>query len=147
MKKVSSLAKEKSVKAEAAKKAVVKEEPAKAETVKTEEFKQEKFAEAETVAEAKEEKKPVEKKTVEKKPVVKKAAEKKEAVAVKEEIFVQFGNREVFTADVVERVKAAYAAEGHAADSIEKVRVYIKPEENMIYYVVNDEYASGISLF
>lgn len=142
MKKVSSLAKEKSVKAEAAKKVVVKEEP-----VKTEEFKQEKFVEAETVVETKEDKKPVEKKTGEKKPVVKKAVEKKEEVTVKEEIFVQYGNQEVFTANVVERVKAAYAAEGNAADSIEKVRVYIKPEENMIYYVVNDEYASGISLF
>ena len=147
--KVSSLAKEKSVKAEAAK-TVAKKVVAKAEPVKTEEFKQEKLVEtekAEPVVEAKEEKKPVEKKTVEKKPVVKKAAEKKEAVAVKEEIFVQFGNQEVFTANVVDRVKAAYVAEGHAADSIEKVRVYIKPEENMIYYVVNDEYASGISLF
>lgn len=140
MKKVSSLAKEKSVKAEAAKKVVVKAEPAKAE-----EFKQEKIVETEkveTAAETKEVKKPVEKK-----PAVKKAVEKKEVAAVKEEIFVQFGNQEVCTANVVERVKAAYVAEGHTADSIETVRVYIKPEENMLYYVVNDEYASGISLF
>lgn len=144
MKKVSPIAKEKSVKAEAVKKTVVKTAPA-----KTEEFKQEKLVEtekAEPVVEQKEEKKTVAKKTVEKKAVVKKAAEKK-TVAVQEEIFVQFGNQEVFTANVVERVKNAYIAEGHTAESIEKVRVYIKPEENMIYYVVNDDYASGISLF
>lgn len=147
MKKVSPVAKSKSVKAEAAKKTVVKAEP-----VKAEEFKQEKLVEtekAEPVVEQKTEektvaKKAVEKKTVEKKAVVKKTAEKK---AVQEEIFVQFGNQEVFTANVVERVKNAYIAEGHTAESIEKVRVYIKPEENMIYYVVNDDYASGISLF
>ena len=137
MKKVSSLAKEKSVKADAAKKPVVNAEP-----VKVEEFKQEKIVETEKTApvvEKKEEKKPVEKKAVVKKP-----AEKK---AVAEEVFIQFRNQEILTAGIIERVKAAYAAEGHDADSIEKVRVYIKPEENMVYYVVNDGYASGIKLF
>lgn len=149
MKKVSPVAKGKTVKAEAVKKTVEKAAP-----VAAEEFKQEKLAEtvkAEPVEEKKEEKKTVakketEKKVAEKKAPVKKTAEKKAAV-VKEEIFVQFGNQEVFAADVVERVKNAYIAEGHTAESIEKVRVYIKPEENMIYYVVNDDYASGISLF
>ncbi len=144
MKKVSPVAKGKSVKAESVKKTVEK-----AAAVVAEEFKQEKLVEtvkADPVEEKTEEKKTVAKKTVEKKVVEKKAPVKK-APVVKEEIFVQFGNQEVFTADVVERVKNAYIAEGHTADSIEKVRVYIKPEENMIYYVVNDDYASGISLF
>ncbi len=144
MKKVSPVSKGKSVKAESVKKTVEK-----AAAVVAEEFKQEKLVEtvkADPVEEKTEEKKTVAKKTVEKKVVEKKAPVKK-ATVVKEEIFVQFGNQEVFTADVVERVKNAYIAEGHTADSIEKVRVYIKPEENMIYYVVNDDYASGISLF
>lgn len=141
MKKVSSLAKEKSVKADVAK-TVAKKPVVKAEPVKVEEFKQEKIVETEKTApvvKKKEEKKPVEKKAVVKKP-----AEKK---AVAEEVFIQFRNQEILTAGIIERVKAAYAAEGHDADSIEKVRVYIKPEENMVYYVVNDGYASGIKLF
>ena len=141
MKKVSSLAKEKSVKADAAK-TVAKKPVVNAEPVKVEEFKQENIVETEKTApvvEKKEEKKPVEKKAVVKKP-----AEKK---AVAEEVFIQFRNQEILTAGIIERVKAAYAAEGHDADSIEKVRVYIKPEENMVYYVVNDGYASGIKLF
>lgn len=148
MKRVNPVTKGKSVKTETVKKTVEK-----AAAVVAEEFKQEKLAETvsvETKEEKSEEKKPVakkatEKKVVEKKTTVKKTAEKKE-VAVKEEIFVQFGNQEVVAADVVERVKNAYIAEGHVTESVEKVRVYIKPEENMIYYVVNDDYASGISL-
>lgn len=140
MKKVSSVAKEKSVKTETVKKAAAKAEP-----VKVVEAKQEKAVEA-VKAEPVEEKKTVAKKTVAKKPAVKKTVEKK-AAAVKEEIFVQVNNQEILTTDIVNRVKAAFAAEGHAADSVKKVRVYIKPEENMIYYVVNDDYASGISLF
>lgn len=89
-------------------------------------------------------------------PVVKVAAVKEDSVkaapaakktAVNEEIYVQFGNNEVLTKDIVEKVKKAYVAEGHKADSIQDVRVYVKPEENMVYYVVNNDYASGISLF
>lgn len=144
MKKVSP-AKEKSVKVETTKKVVTS-----APVVKVEDVKQETLAEVkkeEPAVEKKAVKKTVAKKTVEKKAVVSKTAEKKEVATVKEEIFVQYSNQEVFAADVVERVKNAFIAEGHAVDSIEKVRVYIKPEENMIYYVVNDDYASGISLF
>ena len=110
--------------------------------------------------------KKVVKKVVEKKEPVKKVAKatvkevvaapevkekaapvKKASVNVSEEVFVQFGNSEVLTKDIVEKVKAAYVAEGHTADSVKKIRVYIKPEEGMAYYVVNDDYASGISLF
>ncbi|HCI23837.1 MAG TPA: hypothetical protein DFK11_04865 [Lachnospiraceae bacterium] len=81
-------------------------------------------------------------------PVKEKAAPvKKASVNVSEEVFVQFGNSEVLTKDIVEKVKAAYVAEGHTVDSVKKIRVYIKPEEGMAYYVVNDDYASGISLF
>ncbi|MBQ3165231.1 MAG: hypothetical protein IJC02_12025 [Lachnospiraceae bacterium] len=149
MKRVNPVTKGKSVKTESVKKTVEK-----AAAVVAEEFKQEKLAETVSVEPTEENneekktaaKKATEKKVVEKKTTVKKPVEKK-AGAVKEEIFLQFGNQEVFAADVVERVKSAYIAEGHATESIEKVRVYIKPEENMIYYVVNDDYASGISLF
>lgn len=154
MKKVNPVTKGKSIKAEPAKKAVEKTVE-KTAPVAVEEFKQEKLAETvkeEPVEEKQEEtktapKKTAEKKTVEKKAVEKKAATEKKVAAVKEEVFVQFGNQEVFAGDVVERVKNAYIAEGHTAESIEKIRVYIKPEESMIYYVVNDDYASGISLF
>ena len=144
MKRVSPVTKGKSVKTESVKKAVEK-----AAAVVAEEFKQEKLAEtvsAEPVEEKNEEKKTVAKKTTEKKATekkapVKKAVEKKVAT-VKEEVFVQFGNQEVFATDVVERVKNAYIAEGHTAESIEKVRVYIKP-----YYELNRSFDKLIEAF
>ena len=95
---------------------------------------------------------PVAKAVAVKEDSVKAASAKEKApaakkTAVNEEIYVQFGNNEVLTKDIVEKVKKAYVAEGHKADSIQDVRVYVKPEENMVYYVVNNDYASGISLF
>ena len=56
-------------------------------------------------------------------PVKEKAAPvKKASVNVSEEVFVQFGNSEVLTKDIVEKVKDAYVAEGHTADSVKKIR-------------------------
>ncbi len=91
----------------------------------------------------------VEKKTQEKaaeKPVTEKKTTVRKKKEIVEEVYVQFSNNEVVAANVVEKVKAAYVAEGHTLEAVEKLRVYIKPEENMIYYVVNDDYASGIDL-
>lgn len=147
MKTVSVLTKEKGTNVDAgnivAKKAVAKSVAAEKEVMK-----QEKLDLAETIntqekveMKAEEEKKTVVKKTVEKKETV------KSAKAVEEEVYVQYSNNEVSTTSLIEKVKAAYIAEGHNAESIEKIRVYVKPAENMIYYVVNDDYASGISLF
>lgn len=62
-----------------------------------------------------------------------------------ERIVLQISGSEMTMENIVDRVKEAYVTEGHSSSSIKDVAVYIKPEENMIYYVI-DGYASGISL-
>lgn len=84
------------------------------------------------------------KKTVKK--AAKKVAEKKEEVLVPE-VFIQFNNREDVVADVVERAKAAYVADGHKASAIKSLQVYLKPEDGKAYYVVNQKYAGQVNLF
>lgn len=79
------------------------------------------------------------------------AAEKttraKAAKASSEKIVLQVNGRADLSMDsLVEKVKAAYAAEGHSVDSIKDIEVYIKLDENMAYYVI-DGYASGTSLY
>ncbi len=91
------------------------------------------------------------KKTV-KKAATKTAAKASAAVnAAKEElttdVFIQYGDREVPAKDVVARVKEAYVEEGHKLSSIKTVQVYIKPEENAAYYVINKKAAGRIDLF
>ncbi|MDE7184994.1 MAG: hypothetical protein K2O40_11105, partial [Lachnospiraceae bacterium] len=63
-----------------------------------------------------------------------------------EKVVLQMSGRDLVMGNLIERVKAAYAAEGHKADTIKNIEVYIKIEENMAYYVI-DGYASGISLY
>lgn len=85
------------------------------------------------------------------KKATKKAAAKKTAKAEKKElvpeVFVQFDGNEDVVANVIERVKEAFTADGHRASSIKSLKVYLKPEEYAAYYVVNDTYAGKVNLF
>lgn len=105
------------------------------------------------------EKKDTEKKTTTKKAAAKPAAEKKAAVkteakkedepkktaarktsskkaAEEEKIVLQFAGKEISTAEVLSKAKAAFAA---AKDGVEikSIELYVKPEEHAAYYVVN----------
>lgn len=132
-------------------KEVTKAEPVKAE-VKLEAVKVE-----EKKPEVKEEtKEPVKKVAAEpKKATPKKTAAKAtttKAKAVKEEkttacnCFVQFGGNEVGIDVIQEKVKADYVAAGHKESGIKDLKIYIKPEDNRAYYVVNKKYSASVSL-
>lgn len=79
-------------------------------------------------------------------PAAKKAATatKKAATAAKktitkptEEVYLEFGGKSISVSEIVENVKKAFKADNKKA-SVKKVQVYIKPETNEAYYVVND---------
>jgi hypothetical protein len=79
-----------------------------------------------------------------------KAAEttvKKAAAAVKkvEDVFVQYGEKEVKVAEVVEAAKAAFK-EANGRKAIKTVQVYVKPEESAAYYVINSEFTDKVDL-
>lgn len=101
-------------------------------------------AKAEVKAEAaKEEKKPASKKAPAKKEeapaekAVKKAAEKD---AVK--LFIEFGGNKFAADEIVEKCKAAYKAD-NSRKQVRSIEVYVKPEDNKAYYVVNGK-ADGL---
>lgn len=71
------------------------------------------------------------------------AEEKKKAVAVKPAIFVQFRGVEATTDELVERARAAFKAE-HKRTDVEQIKMYVKPEDNAMYYVVNDKFMGKV---
>lgn len=90
------------------------------------------------------EKKPVKravKKTTSRKTTRKTSAKTTEKI---EEVYVQYSSQEILTKEVLERAKQAYVAEGHRESSIKSIRLYIKPEEHMAYYVINEKIAGGV---
>ena len=122
--------------------------PVKAE-VKTEIKTETTVPKAEVKAEVKEEaKKAPAKKEPAKKAPAKKATPVKAAKAeIKTALYVQFAGNEATEADIIDKVKAAYVAEGHKESAIKEINLYVKPEEYAVYYVINDKAIGKVNLF
>ena len=103
----------------------------------------------EVKAEVKEEaKKAPAKKEPAKKAPAKKATPVKAAKAeIKTALYVQFAGNEATEADIIDKVKAAYVAEGHKESAIKEINLYVKPEEYAVYYVINDKAIGKVNLF
>ena len=88
-------------------------------------------------------KKPAAKKETAKKETAKKAPAKKPAAKkaeLKSEISVQFGGKSYSQEDLLKIAKDVwkYDLKQKAAD-LTSIELYVKPEENMVYYVMNNE--------
>lgn len=80
------------------------------------------------------------------KKATKKAAAKK-VVEKKTNLVVQYFGKSVTEEEIVEKVKAAYSAEtGKKATSIKVLDIYVKPEENAAYYVVDSKVTGRVDL-
>lgn len=99
--------------------------------------------------------KPVQKKaaakTAEAKPAAEKKAPAKKApakkTAVKEEVILQFYGKEIKTEELMKQVKTIWTKElKKKVGDMKSVSLYVKPEENAVYYVVNDDVTGKIEL-
>ena len=97
------------------------------------------------------------------KAVAEKAEEVKEAVketakapakrtttrktAVKEMVYLQYLGKEINKDDLVKQVNDIWTKElKNKAGDLKSVTLYLKPEENMAYYVINDDVTGSIAL-
>lgn len=102
------------------------------ETVKTEEVK-----DVETKKAASAKKEPVKRATRKRTATTKKTAVK----TVTKRVNIQFGGKDLKIEEIEAAVKKAWMDEtGKKETEIEKLEIYIKPEESAAYYVVNGEY-------
>ena len=75
------------------------------------------------------------------------AAKKAVKEELKPEVFIQYQGNEAIVAEVIEKAKNTYVAEGHRVSSIKSLQVYLKPEEFAAYYVINQKVAGRVDLF
>ena len=87
--------------------------------------------------------KPAAKKTAAKEVEEKDTAVKKDAPALKADVFIQFSGNEYSESDIMEKVVAAWEAEGKKVSAIKRTKLYIKPEEGKAYYVINEGLKNG----
>lgn len=125
----------------------VKAETEKKETVKTVAEKKAPVEKKETAEKPVEKlvEKPVEKKAVEKKPVAKKTATKKTVKAeAKSAVYVQFAGKSYSQEDLVKIAKDVWKYDlKQKAKDLVSIELYVKPEESMVYYVMNKDFAGS----
>ena len=69
------------------------------------------------------------------------------AAKIKQQMFLQFDGQEADLAAVEASVKQAWKDAGRKVSEIETLDIYVKPEEGMVYYVVNKNDEGKIELF
>lgn len=105
--------------------------------VKTEEVKDVETKSEETKKAASAKKEPVKRATRKRTATTKKTAVK----TVTKRVNIQFGGKDLKIEEIEAAVKKAWMDEtGKKETEIEKLEIYIKPEESAAYYVVNGEY-------
>jgi len=133
-------------KAEESASKVVVPEVKKEETVEPAEAVKKEEKPVENVAAKAEEKPVAEKKKPGRKPgrkpasekAVKKASKKDEQASV-EEVYFEYNQEQIFSNELVERIKLEYKNEGHRISSIKSLKVYVNVEDRKAYYVINDK--------
>ena len=124
-------------------KAVAKEAEVVATKVPVVEEKKEPVVEEKKATEKAPAKKTTTKKTTTK-TTTKRTTKKKE---VQPEVYIQFSGNESIVDAITKKAKDQFIAEGHKEEDIKSLKIYLKPEDNAAYYVVNNENAGKVDLF
>ena len=59
-------------------------------------------------------------------------------MATKKSLFVQYNGKQVEEKEIVASVKKAWTDAGNKVGDIKTMEVYVKPEEDAVYYVINE---------
>lgn len=54
-----------------------------------------------------------------------------------QEVFIEHSGNNYQVEEIIEKIHEVYKAEGHRVGAIKSLRVYIQPENNKAYYVIN----------
>lgn len=65
--------------------------------------------------------------------------------SVKPEIIIQYLGKEYTQKDLADLAEKAWSA-GRTGEKIRSMRLYVKPEENRVYYVINETQTGSVDL-
>lgn len=65
---------------------------------------------------------------------------------MKAELFVEYSGKQISKANLEASVKEAWTAAGNKATAIKSLEIYVQPESNVAYYVINDDFKGQIEL-
>lgn len=65
---------------------------------------------------------------------------------MKTTLFVEYAGKQVDDKTLVAKAKELWVAEGNKIKDIKTLNIYVKPEENAAYYVINEGTSGKIEL-
>ena len=65
---------------------------------------------------------------------------------MKSTLYVEYQEKQMNEKDLVAKAKQIWTDEGRKFSALTSLQLYVKPEENMAYYVFNDEIKGEFSL-
>ncbi len=106
--------------------------------------KKETTAKRTTKKEAAPKKETAKKETAKKETTTKRTASKKE---IKISAIVEHYGKQIAEQDIIANVKRAWTNSGRDEKEIKSIELYIKPEENAVYYVINETETGAVALY
>jgi len=65
---------------------------------------------------------------------------------MKTSLYVEYQGLQVEEKEIIDKVKELWVNDGNKIKDIKELKLYIKPEEAMAYYVINEETSGKIEL-
>lgn len=65
---------------------------------------------------------------------------------MKTSMYVEYQGLQVEEKEVIAKVKELWVNDGNKIKDIKELKLYIKPEESAVYYVINEETSGKIEL-
>ncbi len=75
-----------------------------------------------------------------------KASATVEKVATIEQVYFQYAGKELSSQAILDQVKKLWESAGNKLSAIQTLNLYIKPEENAAYFVINDTLTGKVDL-
>ncbi|MDO4554831.1 MAG: DUF6465 family protein [Lachnospiraceae bacterium] len=67
-------------------------------------------------------------------------------MAMKANVYVEYQGKQVACKDILAEAKKVWVSEGNKVKDLKNVDLYVKPEENAVYYVFNEDESGKIEL-
>lgn len=65
---------------------------------------------------------------------------------MKTALYVEYAGKQIEDKTLVTTAKELWVAEGNKVKDIKTLNLYVKPEENAAYYVINEDFSGKIEL-
>jgi len=66
---------------------------------------------------------------------------------MKTTLFVEYQGNQADDKQLIAKVKELWVADGNKVKDIKELNLYVKPEENAAYYVINGDISGNITLY